>query len=264
MPRKKKKHHSDHMDESWLIPYADLLTLLLALFIVLFASSSIDADKYQRIVQAFDSAFNGSTGILDEQAPAQLDNENDGSVPLALDEEKENEITDEELAEKQAEREMEALMALQKKMDKYIGRNNLEVNFKTELSDEGLLITIQDVALFDSGSAAVKPEAQQLASDMSHLLVTNPPRNIVISGHTDNVPIHNARFESNWHLSVMRAVNFMKILLENDQLDPQKFSAKGFGEHKPVSGNDNAEGRQNNRRVEVLILPNLLTENAGS
>ncbi len=263
MPRSKKKRQSDHMDESWLIPYADLLTLLLALFIVLFASSSIDAVKYQQIVRAFDSAFNGSTGILDEQAPAQFDNENDGSVPLALDEDKKEE-PDEELAKKHAEMEMKALKALQQKMDDYIGNNNLEKNFKTELSDEGLLITIQDVALFDSGSSAVKPDAKRLATDMSNLLVTNPPRNIIISGHTDIVPIHNAQFESNWHLSVMRAVNFMKILLGNDQLDPKKFSAKGFGEHKPVAKNDSAQGRQKNRRVEVLVLPNLLTERIGN
>jgi chemotaxis protein MotB len=91
---------------------------------------------------------------------------------------------------------------------------------------------------------------------MSELLVMDPPRNIIVSGHTDNVPINNSEYDSNWHLSVMRAVNFMKILTDNKKLDPKAFSAKGFGEFTPVSSNDTNEGRQENRRVEVLILPN--------
>ena len=95
-----------------------------------------------------------------------------------------------------------------------------------------------------------------LAREISELLVMNPPRNIIVSGHTDNVPIRNSQFDSNWHLSVMRAVNFMKILLENDDLDPRSFSAKGFGEFEPIASNATAEGRMKNRRVEILILPN--------
>lgn len=83
----------------------------------------------------------------------------------------------------------------------------------------------------------------------------NPPRNIIVSGHTDNVPISNADYDSNWHLSVMRAVNFMKLLLENEKLDPRAFSAKGFGEYNPVADNATEAGQQKNRRVEILILP---------
>lgn len=95
----------------------------------------------------------------------------------------------------------------------------------------------------------------KIAKEISDLLVIDPPRNIIISGHTDNVPIHTAKFESNWELSVMRAVNFMKIILENDKLDPRWFSAKGYGEYKPVASNATKEGRAKNRRVEILILP---------
>jgi chemotaxis protein MotB len=94
-----------------------------------------------------------------------------------------------------------------------------------------------------------------MASEIAELLIMDPPRNIIISGHTDNVPIRNSNFESNWELSVMRAVNFMKIILKNDQLDPKWFSAKGFGEFQPVAGNNTKEGRAKNRRVEILILP---------
>ncbi len=119
-----------------------------------------------------------------------------------------------------------------------------------------MLLTINDTILFDSGSAEIRENDKQIAKEISHLLVINPPHNVVITGHTDNVPIHNSNFESNWELSVTRAVNFMELLLENEKLDPRWFSAKGFGPYQPIASNESASGRQQNRRVEVLILPN--------
>jgi chemotaxis protein MotB len=109
--------------------------------------------------------------------------------------------------------------------------------------------------LFDSGIAEVRPSDRQLAKEISQLLMETP-KNIIISGHTDNVPIRNSRFESNWDLSVMRAVNFMKVLLENKKLNPALFSAKGYGEYKPIASNSTESGRLKNRRVEILIVPN--------
>ena len=91
--------------------------------------------------------------------------------------------------------------------------------------------------------------------ELAELLSMDPPRNIIISGHTDNVPIKNSNFSSNWELSVMRAVNFMSVLIEEGNLDPKWFSAKGFGEFEPVADNDTPAGRSKNRRVEVLVLP---------
>ena len=105
--------------------------------------------------------------------------------------------------------------------------------------------------MFNSGSADVRPEDLNIAKEISRLLEMDVPRSIIISGHTDNVPIKNANFESNWELSVMRAINFMKILLENTQL----FSAKGHGEFQSIASNATEAGRAQNRRVEILILP---------
>ena len=84
----------------------------------------------------------------------------------------------------------------------------------TKLTDEGLLVTIRDSILFDTGEAEVKPEYRQIAEDISDLLVFDPPRNVVITGHTDNIPISSSKYSSNWELSVMRSVNFLKILVE--------------------------------------------------
>lgn len=152
-------------------------------------------------------------------------------------------------------KDQEELHALQEKVKIYIKDKNLTDKLETSLTDEGLLVTIRDNVLFESGQSNVRKEDMVIANEIAKLLIMNPPRNIIISGHTDNVPITNARYESNWELSVMRAVEFMKIILKNKQLDPRWFSAKGFGEFQPVSSNSTAEGKARNRRVEILILP---------
>jgi chemotaxis protein MotB len=245
MAKKKKHLHEDHIDETWLIPYADLLTLLLALFIVLFASSQLDAKKFQQIARSFNSALAGGTGVL--EYPSPLDEEQLQSLN------REDQKNDKN---KQLAYEKKELQQVQEKINQYIQQKNLTGQLKTTLTEEGLLVTILNDVLFDSGSAEVRPQDRKLVKEISQLLVMNPPRSIIISGHTDNVPINNSQFASNWELSVMRAVNFMSLLLENKQLDPRWFSAKGYGEYKPVASNDTEEGRKKNRRVEILILPN--------
>jgi chemotaxis protein MotB len=257
MRRSKKKHNDEHMDESWLIPYADLLTLLLALFIVLYAASSVDAQKFKELSQAFNEVFTGGTGIMENPSPGQPKQPSDGEMKSSGAEKKEEkaELEEEEIERQAFLKDQEELKEIQKKVNEYIKTNNLEVQFVTKLTDEGLLLTIRDNVLFDSGSANVNRNDVDVARELSELLEMNPPRNIIISGHTDNVPIRNAEYDSNWELSVMRAVNFMKLILQNKDLNPQWFSAKGFGEFEPVGDNATADGRALNRRVEVLILP---------
>lgn len=250
MSRRRKRHdEEEHIDESWLIPYADLLTLLLALFIVLFSMSSIDAKKFQALSEVFNEVFSKGSGIMEFPNPILQEN------AAVLDEQDEQDEQDEveENLEKKAD--MQELESLQKKIDSYIIEKELSDMLDTSLTDEGLLVLIGDNVLFSSGSDRVRTDDLEIAKEISDLLVINPPRNIIISGHTDNVPINNSQFASNWELSVMRAVNFMKIVIENDRLDPSWFSAKGFGEYEPIATNETAEGRAQNRRVEILILP---------
>lgn len=253
MSRRRKKSKNDgHIDESWLLPYADLLTLLLALFIVLFSMSSVDAQKFQEISKAFNSALTGGVGIFEFPKPLPeaemqtgLDKEDKEKQKNSLD-------IDERLLQQADQRE---LAVIQHKVNSYIEKNDLSGKLLTSLTDEGLLVSIRDNVLFAPGRADVREADIKIANEISELLVMDPPRNIIISGHTDNVPIGNAPFDSNWELSVMRAINFMKIVLKNDELDPGMFSAKGFGEFKPVASNDTVEGKARNRRVEILILP---------
>lgn len=252
MPRKRKaKKHDNHIDESWLIPYADILTLLLALFIVLFSMSSIDAEKFQQIARSFNGIFSGQSGMLDVNYPEFVPEEFPNIGKSKVDHNK---------LKQQYFQEQTGLKDIQTKINAYIEKNDLQGSLKTTLTDEGLLVTLSEGVLFDSGSAVVREEDKKIAREVSKLLVMNPPRHIIISGHTDNVPIHNSQYRSNWQLSVMRSVNFMEILLENKNLDPRWFSAKGYGEFSPIASNATPEGRKKNRRVEILILPNETNE----
>jgi chemotaxis protein MotB len=258
---KKQKHHEEHIDETWLIPYADLLTLLLALFIVLFASSNIDAMKFERLAYSLSTAFTSGTGFMEFPSAIDLDPRSSDDQDQAEDpkdgEQREGEGGAEEDSESELrEQEVTDLQELQERINQYIEDNNLSLSLQTILTDQGLMITILDNALFDSGSAQIKSESQSLAREIAQLLYTDPPRHVQISGHTDNVPINNAQFRSNWDLSAMRAINFMKILLDNPDLDPELISSIAYSEFRPVETNDTPEGRAKNRRVEVLILPN--------
>lgn len=246
MRKKKRKKDDQHVDESWLLPYSDLLTLLVALFIVLFASSEIDSVKYEKIAAFFKSEFSsGDSGIIQQPVPFP---ERD---PVEEQTKEENEVI-----EDRGHLELVSLQELREKIDSYIESNDLTQSLETKLSSEGLMISILNDVSFDPGSADVSREGQEIAKEIANLLYTDPPHQIVISGHTDDVPMNNEIFGSNWELSVMRAVNFMTLILENENLDPARFSAKGYGEHRPVVPNTSAENRTKNRRVEVLILPN--------
>ncbi|WP_410772396.1 flagellar motor protein MotB [Fontibacillus sp. BL9] len=249
MSKKNKKHqeHEEHADESWLLPYSDLMTLLLALFIVLFGMSTVDAKKFEEMSEAFQSVLTGGSGVLDHNA---MSSNTKNSIS-------ENEIPKPSTNSKKSElmrKEQENLESLKKQLDTYIKNNGLTDQLNTKLNQSQLMVTISDNALFPSGEAEVKPDARILAKAISAMLQEFPDYEVIVSGHTDNVPISNYEFPSNWDLSSVRALNFMKILLLNNQLDPKKFSAIGYGEYHPVASNETNVGRAKNRRVEVSII----------
>ncbi|WP_017729308.1 OmpA family protein [Halalkalibacterium ligniniphilum] len=235
MASKKKNHHDEHVDESWLIPYADMLTLLLALFVILFAISQVDATKYEQLRVALSESMGGQ-GVLEEMSPVQVDPATPSTSSSAADVWVE-------------------LQELKEELDQYIEAEGLGNRLSADITPDGLLITINDHILFASGSANLKPSAETLALTLADFLATDPPWHIQISGHTDNRPIHTAEFASNWELSSARALNVMNIFLQNPEIRAKQLSIAGYGEYQPVASNDTAEGRERNRRVEVLILP---------
>jgi len=250
--KKNKKHqdHEEHADESWLLPYSDLMTLMLALFIVLYGMSTVDALKFQEMSEAFKSVLTGGTSVLDQNA--MISNNRTSLSEIETPKTNENGLMTKKNELKRQEQ--QNLESLKKQLDTYIKENGLTDDLETKLNQSQLMITISDKALFASGEAVVKPEARQLAKAISNMLQQFPDYEVIVSGHTDNVPISTYEFPSNWDLSSVRALNFMKILLLNTNLDPKKFSAIGYGEYHPVASNDTAAGRAQNRRVEVSII----------
>jgi len=240
MARKKKhKAHEEHASEAWLLPYSDLLTLLLALFIVLFAVSQTDQKKVTEMAQAFSAAFNtGGPSMFDKAGPNMTQN---------------TETPDDKEINKAYMEENQQLTAVKEALDKYIKENGLDAELNTVLTEDGLMISIKERALFPSGSAELVADSQKIGPVIAGLL-GSIKQHVVISGHTDNIPISNSQFPSNWDLSSQRASNFTKFILEQgDNLNPARFSAVGYSEYRPAASNDTEEGRAKNRRVEVLI-----------
>ena len=242
----KKKHakpHEEENGEAWLLPYSDLMTLLLALFIALFAISQTDQKKMADLAQAFTAAFNmGGPSFFDKAGP------NVGRRAELM--------SDEDLGNQAYFSENMQLEELQKKLEAYIEENNLEDQLSTQLAEEGLMIRIKERALFPSGSAQLVGQAQSIVPVVAGMLTSLPER-VVISGHTDNVPISTAQYPSNWELSASRAMNLMKAVLAAEKsLNPARFSAIGYSEYRPIADNNTDAGRQQNRRVEIFIARN--------
>ncbi|WP_019535767.1 flagellar motor protein MotB [Paenibacillus ginsengihumi] len=252
----RQAHHEEHIDESWLIPYADLLTLLLALFIILFASSQVDSKKFDQIMKSLNAAFTGGTSFFEifKSTPIEMEQPDFGQTEM---DRVSSQLAVE--ADQQAawEKEMQDLSELKAQIDLYIQENQLSTQLETELNRNMLVLRIRDHALFESGSATVKSDSRQLAQAIGNMLSEYPEYPVEVAGHTDNVPIRNSTFPSNWDLSSSRALNFMKIMMQNENLDPARFRTIGYGEYKPIDSNDTEEGRSRNRRVEVSILHNV-------
>lgn len=244
---RKRRTKDNKVDESWLLPYADMLTLLLALFIVLFAMSEVDVKRFQQLAYIFETEFVGGAGIVED------------GLTIVPEDSPNHDISDDDTKNKEDElikMELEELKAMQQNIDDYITTNSLTDTLGTKLTGEGLLITVRTDITFDSGSASVRPEAMDIAKEIASFLSTDPPHEIVVSGHADDRPVHNREFASNWELSSMRAIQFMYLLLNDSGIEPRWFSAKGYGEYRPVVPNTSEENRAINRRVEVLIQPN--------
>ncbi|KDN58224.1 MAG: OmpA family protein [Exiguobacterium sp.] len=240
MKRKKKHDHEEHISEGWLIPYADLLTLLLALFIVLFASSNVDQTKLEKMSQSFNQVFSGGTSVFQASTASNSDI---------------NRTNNTDTTANPRTYELAKLDELKEQVNEYIKQNGLQDEIEATINSSGLVLTIQDRALFSMGEATLDAEARAVARSISGILEQAGNRKIVVSGHTDNVPINTARFPSNWELSSARATAFMRGLLTNDTLNPSQFTLASYGEYKPIATNSTPEGRAKNRRVEVLIKP---------
>jgi chemotaxis protein MotB len=213
-------------EERWLLTYSDLITLLLGLFVILYAMSKIDAGKYAEFVSAMEGVFGSPRGVMSGSP---------GVVPSPV-------------QSIQAERQKivdELRSAL------HLDKDNVPITISQ--NERGITVHIMEELLFPSGSADIK-SSSLIALDSLAKVLQNLHNDIRVEGHTDNVPINTAAFPSNWHLSVARAVNVGYYLIEHHGLNAERVSVVGFSEYHPLVLNDTPDHRAQNRRVDLVIL----------
>ena len=138
-------------------------------------------------------------------------------------------------------------------VEAYLVKQGAQSKVTLEITRRGLIVSLKEAGFFNSGQATIKPEAYELINTIAEVMTqyNNPIR---LEGHTDNIPISTAQFPSNWELSTGRATNGLKYLLKNFEVDPNKISATGYAEYRPIADNATTEGRARNRRVDLVML----------
>lgn len=213
----------DNDKDRYLITYADLITLLLGLFIILYAISKVDVKKYDNMMSIMGNVFGSRSGKIVGLEKSSLQG---SELPTTT---------------------------LGDKLANVIKDLHYENSIRLEQNERGIIIHILDDILFPSGSANLHEKALPVLAKISDI-IKGLPNDIRIEGHTDNVPIKTKEFPSNWHLSVQRALNTAFFLIDKENLPQDKISIVGYSEYKPIAPNTTAEGRAANRRVDIVII----------
>lgn len=247
--RERRRGHVNH--ERWLVSYADFITLLFAFFVVLYASSKADQKKQQQVAQAIDSAFH-ALGLFPDAArkPADLKNisaisRDEAITPMNI------VMGEDVLAPAMVK---EDLIRVQKQLEQMLSNQIAQHTVSIAMGKDGLVISLREAGFFSSGSAtphaATLPVLHQIAGALG-----KTPYLVRIEGHTDNVPIHNEVFDSNWELSSARATRIARIFVDTRDILPERISAAGYAEYHPVATNVTEAGRAENRRVDLVVMP---------
>lgn len=290
--RERRKRSTDGREshDRWMITYADLITLLLIFFVVMYAMSSLDTQKYKIVTDSLSETFSsgnpvldGGSGILDGGQGGESGNagkgqngqnnstggdhsenaqgNNTGSSAGTGNGTSEADVEQPPSARELAFREQEAkLAALMGVITQYVEDNNLGDEIFVTDKPQGIAITLSDQFLFDVGRAELKapsyPALRQLSGLFSGIGAT-----ISIEGHTDNTPVSaGSRYNDNWELSGARALSILRFFIDTEGLDPDYFQYAGYADTRPAAANTTAEGRQKNRRVELIVLRQLQDE----
>lgn len=226
MARRKKKG-DDINTNGWMDTYADTITLLLTFFILLYSISAVDSEKLKELAEALQNSLTG------KQSVKELENLDDIKVDIEKDSNKYEDLA--------------------KKLNEIIEKNSLTEVIKIREEDRGIVLQVDESILFDPGKAEIKEGSIDILNTISKI-IEETDNDIVAEGHTDNVPIHTAKYKSNWELSTARAMNIVKYFIENKNISPTRLSVKGYGEYNPIAPNDTPENRTKNRRVDILIV----------
>jgi len=244
VPRARVSH------DRWLVSYADFITLLFGFFVVLYAFAKADQKKQEQVTQSVDIAFR-SLGIFPDALRRQK-----GAGATAVGTEAPvipmNIIMGEDvLAPARVKDDLEHLgRELQQALSNQVATHTVSI----QMGRDGLVISLREAGFFASGSATPEPQTldtlRQIAASLSRT-----PYDLRIEGHTDNIPIHNPQFDSNWELSTARATGIARLLLSLNAMSADRLSAAGYAEFHPVASNDSPDGRAQNRRVDLVVQP---------
>jgi chemotaxis protein MotB len=259
--RRVEEHEEEGGMERWLLTYADMITLLMVLFIVLFSIGQLDLKKFEELREGLNESFgtptpviaseaNGAAGVLDGGIQAAGDG-------LGAEEEERFETALQELMDENVEirEDVAALEATQQQVQGTLEGAGLGDQVTYRLEPRGLVLNIvSDDVLFDSGKADLKPEGKLVLDGIASAL-NGIPNEIIVEGHTDNRPLNGGfPYPTNWELSTGRATSVVRYFVEQRDVDPTRISGTGYGEYKPIVANDNPSNQARNRRVEIVVM----------
>ena len=281
---KRRGHAAEHdNDERWLLTYADMITLLMALFMVLFSISSVNISKFRTLQMSLKAAFSGDILPGGKSIAQPGASANSSRAPTAIDTPAIVRLTPNVTSELEhisggqsgseqaqasaqsaatsaasvqvsaAQQEQANFEALQRELNEYAARHGFAKSVHVAIEQRGLAIRVlTDSLLFTSGSAALERQGQPLLTEIAALLNVDHVHPIAVEGNTDNVPITGGAFPSNWELSTARASSVVRFLIAKG-VDSQRLSAVGYAEQHPIATNSTAAGRALNRRVEIVL-----------
>jgi chemotaxis protein MotB len=249
--KKEPEPHVNH--ERWLVSYADFITLLFAVFVVLYAMGQSDKKKVEEVMQSIQSSFGMATAGANAAKMNVIPSQAITVIPSLKPEIKINPMGRSRSGQTKTRADEKDFRQIKSAVEAYLVKQGAQSKVTLEITRRGLIVSLKEAGFFNSGQASIKPEAYELINAIAEVMTqyNNPLR---LEGHTDNMPISTSQFPSNWELATARATNGLKYLLKNFDVDANKISATGYAEFRPIADNTTSEGRARNRRVDLVML----------
>ena len=247
---RQERRKSNMSRDRWLVSYADFITLLFGLFVVLFAFAKTDQKKQVHVSEAIDTAFH-SLGIFPDATRRPADGASGAAgteqpvIPMNI-------VMGEDVLSPAKVK--DDLDHIRRELEQTLSNQVAQHTVSLQMGRDGLVISLREAGFFNSGSATPKPETLATLRQVA-ISLGRTPYDLRIEGHTDNSPIHTAEFDSNWELSSARATRIARLFLDLKAMPAERISAAGFAEFHPVASNATADGRAQNRRVDLVVLP---------
>lgn len=246
--RKRRGQEEEHENsERWLVTYADMLTVLMALFIVMFALSVVDKAKFEKFKEGLNGDLGNGVSLLDGGPGLQQAGNSTIDLQSAI-----TALNEKESRQQAADRERDDLERARQAILQSLVAKGMQDSVRFRLDERGLVVTVvTDDVLFDLGSATLRPRGTAVLDAIAPALQALPNQ-VTVEGHTDDLPI-SGRFASNWELSAERATSVLRYLLDRHDLQPGRLAAAGYADQRPLTPNVSPAARSANRRVEVIV-----------